>query len=595
MEMTSQETDTTFRFGSCELNEGRRSLCVKGREIDLQPRVFDLLAYLIRHRDRVVTKEELLDALWPGTIVVDNALQRVVSLARAALAEGGARESLRTYSRHGYRFCGEAVEQASPQSTVARSTALTDAYRALDAKDWEAAIREFTDADRRGELTPDDLHEWGSAAIWAGRSSEAVPRLERAIPLYLDAGDRRGAARAAVLLARIHTERMEPAVARGLVTRAAAFLEGEAACSERGHLAWVASRLALMEGKLHEVLERADEALAISRQLRDTDLEALGLLYRGHALIALGKIEQGVALHDEAAAVVISGAVSAWAGGIVYCGIISATRNRCDWNRAGQWTEKFTEWCGASGMPAFPGTCRLHRAEVLGVRGELATAGREVEALGELLSRIAPWAEGDAYRVLGDFHLMRGDLNAAEIAFRRAHALGWEPQPGLARLQLARGKPEAAMRGLERALLDDDWALRERRGQLLSTLVHAALAAGEPEVAQRALDELERNPALWSTAALAAMVDDARSALASHHGQRSEAIVWLRRALQRWLEVGAPLGVADVRVRLAEQLVAEGDDDAAELELSAAEASCEQLGSTAFCARCAAVRETLNR
>ena len=80
---------TTYRFGPCELDEARRSLSAHGREIKLQPRVFDLLCYLVRHRERVVSKDELLDTLWPGTIVVDNALQRVVSLARAALAEVG--------------------------------------------------------------------------------------------------------------------------------------------------------------------------------------------------------------------------------------------------------------------------------------------------------------------------------------------------------------------------------------------------------------------------------------------------------------------------------------------------------------------------
>src|SRR5678815_5186097 len=59
---------TTFRFGPCELDEARRSLSAHGRELKLQPRVFDLLCYLVRHRERVVSKDELLDKLWPGTV-----------------------------------------------------------------------------------------------------------------------------------------------------------------------------------------------------------------------------------------------------------------------------------------------------------------------------------------------------------------------------------------------------------------------------------------------------------------------------------------------------------------------------------------------
>ena len=95
---------TTSRFGPCELDEARRSLTAHGRELKLQPLVFNLLCYLVRHRERVVPKDELLEMLWPRTIVVDNALQRLVSLARNALGEAGLADAVRTYPRHGYRF-----------------------------------------------------------------------------------------------------------------------------------------------------------------------------------------------------------------------------------------------------------------------------------------------------------------------------------------------------------------------------------------------------------------------------------------------------------------------------------------------------------
>jgi DNA-binding winged helix-turn-helix (wHTH) protein len=60
-----------FRFYAFKLDEQRRELSVGGRELRLQPRVFDVLAYLLRHRDRVVSKDELLQVLWPGMVVVD--------------------------------------------------------------------------------------------------------------------------------------------------------------------------------------------------------------------------------------------------------------------------------------------------------------------------------------------------------------------------------------------------------------------------------------------------------------------------------------------------------------------------------------------
>lgn len=98
-----------WRFGPFELDVGRRELRVDGQVQPLQPQVFDVLAYLVAHRDRVVDKEELLHELWPDAVVTDASLQRAVSLARRALRASG-QDLLRTHARRGYRFIGEANE-----------------------------------------------------------------------------------------------------------------------------------------------------------------------------------------------------------------------------------------------------------------------------------------------------------------------------------------------------------------------------------------------------------------------------------------------------------------------------------------------------
>jgi pimeloyl-ACP methyl ester carboxylesterase len=79
--------------------------------------VFAVLAYLLRHHDRVVPKEELLRELWPDAVVTDASLQRAVSLARRALRAAD-RGLMRTHARRGYRFVGE-VTAAVPDSTDA--------------------------------------------------------------------------------------------------------------------------------------------------------------------------------------------------------------------------------------------------------------------------------------------------------------------------------------------------------------------------------------------------------------------------------------------------------------------------------------------
>ncbi|MGC3998328.1 MAG: alpha/beta fold hydrolase [Anaeromyxobacter sp.] len=99
-----------WRFGAYELDLARRELRVAGKARPLQPQVLAVLAYLLRHHERVVPKEELLRELWPDAVVTDASLQRAVSLARRALRPAD-RGLLRTHARRGYRFVGELAEE----------------------------------------------------------------------------------------------------------------------------------------------------------------------------------------------------------------------------------------------------------------------------------------------------------------------------------------------------------------------------------------------------------------------------------------------------------------------------------------------------
>jgi tetratricopeptide (TPR) repeat protein len=564
---------STYRFGPCELDEACRSLSAHGREIRLQPRVFDLLCYLVRHRDRVVPKEELLDALWPGSVVIDNALQRVVSVARSALAEAGLLDAVRTYSRLGYRFCltddcGDSGQGLKPSAAM-----LAEAARqACERSDWVGACEHFAAADAESALPAADVEQWGRAAICAGLGPGASAALERVVAERDAQGDTLAAARSTLLLVQIRIDRKQGAMARGLLQRASHYLSGQGSSVERGHFAWMASRMAIGNGNADEALSLADEACTLGRHLRDADVECLGLVYRGHALMSLGQLAPGLAQHEEAAAVIRLGGVRSWVAGWALCSILYAARHRCDWLRAAHFSDVFSDWSRASRMPAFPGTCQLHRAAVLGVQGELDRAATEVRAAADLLARAAPWAEGDAYCVLGDIQLSHGDFEAAEASLRHAHSLGWDPQPALARLHLLMGRPAMAQKGLERALSESDWSLRERRGQLLCLLVQAAAQAGDLASAREALGILGTDPQMLATEALRALhaVAEAEMAIADH--DLPLAMRKLRVAVQQWREAGSPVGEAEARLRLADCLLAEQDVEGTELELHAVEA-----------------------
>jgi pimeloyl-ACP methyl ester carboxylesterase/DNA-binding winged helix-turn-helix (wHTH) protein len=91
------------RFAGFELDLDARELRRGGEIVALQPQVLALLVYLVEHRERAISKHELLERLWPDAVVTEASLQRAMSLLRTALGDEG-RDAIRTVAKHGYRF-----------------------------------------------------------------------------------------------------------------------------------------------------------------------------------------------------------------------------------------------------------------------------------------------------------------------------------------------------------------------------------------------------------------------------------------------------------------------------------------------------------
>lgn len=103
-------TELVYHFGRCELRTGKRELIVATKRQALEPLAFDLLAYLLRHRNRDVSKDELLDEVWLGRIVSVGALARAVLTVRKAIGCTPRDPLIRTVHRFGYRFVAEVQE-----------------------------------------------------------------------------------------------------------------------------------------------------------------------------------------------------------------------------------------------------------------------------------------------------------------------------------------------------------------------------------------------------------------------------------------------------------------------------------------------------
>jgi len=95
-----------LRFGRCEVRPSRREVRVDGQLRQIQPRPFDLLVYLIDHRDRVLSMDELLDVVWGQRIVQPSSLTVAINRIRSVLGDERG-EIIRTHHRVGYRFVAE--------------------------------------------------------------------------------------------------------------------------------------------------------------------------------------------------------------------------------------------------------------------------------------------------------------------------------------------------------------------------------------------------------------------------------------------------------------------------------------------------------
>lgn len=104
-----------FQFGDYTMDADRRELHRAGDAVHVEPQVFDLILHLIRNRDRVVSKDDLLASVWGGRIVSESTLSNRINAARRALGDSGEHQQfIKTIARRGIRFVGDVREQFRP-------------------------------------------------------------------------------------------------------------------------------------------------------------------------------------------------------------------------------------------------------------------------------------------------------------------------------------------------------------------------------------------------------------------------------------------------------------------------------------------------
>ena len=272
----------------------------------------------------------------------------------------------------------------------------------------------------------------------------------------------------------------------------------------------------------------------------------------------------------------------------MYCLTISTCASLADYRRAGEWTEAARRWCERQSISGFPGICRVHRAEIIRLRGNWLEAEEEArQACMELQHHGLPGQAAAGFYEIAEIRLRMGDAAAAAEALTQAHQLGHSAQPAMALLRLAEGKPDAAHTAITRALEEEREPLS--RARLLPAALEVALTRGDLATARLAAEELEQIADRFGSTALQAAAKGCRAAVALAAGDSTAALADARRSWQLWLEVDAPYEAARARVLLGQAYLDSGDSDAGLMEIQAARGVFERLGARPDVARADAI------
>lgn len=452
---------------------------------------------------------------------------------------------------------------------------------AISAEAWLDAYESLSAADQSDPLAAEDLELVATSAYMLGRESEYLALLERAHRAHLDCGQPLPALRCAFWIGVNLASRGEVGRANGWLGRAQRLLDEQGGDRvERGYLLLPVVFEQEASGDLEAATVTAGEAAAIGERFGDSDLFALAAHEQGHVLIRLGRTRDGLRLLDETMVAVAAGELSPIVSGIVYCGVILACQDAYEVRRAQEWTAALSDWCERQpDLVAFTGRCLTHRAELMQLHGDWHEALEEARRAEERCAEGEnPAAAGEACYREGEIHRMRGDFALAQKAYRESSRRGREPQPGLALLRLAQGKPDAAGAAIRRAMAEA--AEASKRARLLPAYVEIMLAVGDLAAARDGSCQLASLAEGHEQGALGAQAAQARGAVELAGGDPEAALAPLRRAGKVWQELEAPYEAARVRELVGLACRTLGDEDTAALELASSRAAYAELGAS---------------
>lgn len=467
---------------------------------------------------------------------------------------------------------------------MAERDSLALGRQAYSRRLWRQAFDLFSAADRACTLAPEDLEQLGEAAYLVGDESQAIGAWTRAQSGFIERAEPMRAAQVGFWLSLSLMLAGKGAQSSGWLSRSQRLISDcSPRCAVHGRLQVLTGLFSMFKGDAEGALEALQEATSLAARFGDADLLAVSVLSHGQALIQMQRIDEGVALLDEAMVAVTSGEVKPIIAGIIYCAVILTCERVYDLHRAHEWTVALDEWCRAqSELVTYRGQCLVHRSELMQFKGDWVAARAEAQRAYALLSGRSEAFAGRALYQQAELHRLAGELSQAEKCYREAGGRGFEPQPGASLLRLAQGDIKAAAASIRH--VDSEAGSRQSPGaalqrvRILEPLVEIMLAAEDLVSARTAAEELARIAGHRDVPYLKAHAAQASGAVQLASGDPKGALLCLREAWTLWQQLEAPYEAAKARVLIARACALEGDADTAKRHLEAAAAAFERLG-----------------
>jgi ATP/maltotriose-dependent transcriptional regulator MalT len=433
-----------------------------------------------------------------------------------------------------------------------------DGWEAFARADWAGARDAFSAALGRDPGDPEALDGLGQALWWLGQRAAGIDRRREAYAAYQRRGDARRAGGLAAYLAGESRIDGQDAAAAGWLSRARRLLAGEGQVAEAG---WLAIEEAKRAGD-PEIAERhAAEALDLAHALRNPDIECMALAQLGRALVRQGRVEEGMALLDEAMTVALGGeSTDPLACGDACCTTLVVCDGLADLQRAAQWCEAVVDFTERRRYLPVQSWCRGIYGGVLVRAGNWERAEAVLtEALERQPDRRRSGGWALPVAVLADLRLRQGRSEEA------AQLLGGlEDYPvalvPLVRLYLQRGDLEFA-----RAMLDRHGDPEGDVGSCLALRAELALEEGELDAAadlakrlRSAAGRLAREDLAAQASLLAGRVAAARGDAGTGAGELEDAAARFGALGHRHEEACARLALAGVQATSGSPLALPG-------------------------------------